>query len=131
MFTPREYRARADEYSELIKGTDKPSEIREFQRLKHNFTELADNGDWMANNSNKTVHREDAPTLALTEEEGHILRCLGASVIMQWNTLPTKLQRELFENASSVGELLQTGAFKQQMARFLHKHKNDETRLKV
>ena len=54
MFTPRRYRARAEEYSELIKGTDKPDEIREFQRLKHKFTELADNGDWMANNSNKT-----------------------------------------------------------------------------
>ena len=98
-------------------------------RHRHNFTELADNPDWMANNSNQTVHRKDAPTL--TEEEGHILRCLGASVIMRWNTLPTKLQKELFDNASSVGELLQTGAFKQQMARFLHKHKNDEAGLKV
>jgi hypothetical protein len=48
-----------------------------------------------------------------------------------WNTLPTKLQRELFDNASSVGELLQTGAFKQQMARFLHKHKNDQAGLKA
>ncbi len=130
MFTPTQYRARANEYSELIKGTNKPNEIREFQRLEHSFTELADNGDWMANNSSKTVHREDAP-ITLTEEEGHILRCLGASVIMQWNTLPRKLQRELFENASSVGELLQTGAFKQQMARFLHKHKNDEAGFKA
>jgi hypothetical protein len=25
----------------------------------------------------------------------HILRCLGAAVIMQWNDLPTKIQREL------------------------------------
>jgi hypothetical protein len=114
MFTPTQYRARANEYSELIKGTNKP----------------IDNADWMANNSSKTVHREDAP-ITLTEEEGHILRCLGASVIMQWNTLPRKLQRELFENASSVGELLQTGAFKQQMARFLHKHKNDEAGFKA
>ena len=81
----------------------------------------------MANNSDKTVHREDAPSpLILTEEEGYVLRCLGASVIMQWNTLPMKLQRELFDNANSVGELLQTGTFKQQMARFLHKHKNGE-----
>ena len=50
---------------------------------------------------------------------------------MQWNTLPTKLQRELFDNASSVGELLETGAFKQQMARFLHKHKDDEAGMKI
>jgi hypothetical protein len=134
MTTPSQYRAHADKYTELIKGTDKPNEIREFQRLEHSFNELAENEDWMASNLNKTVQREDAPsadtlvegegaTRTLTEEEGHILRCLGASVIMQWNTLPTKLQRELFDNASSVGELLETGAFKQQMARFLHKHK--------
>jgi hypothetical protein len=132
MTTPSQYRAHADKYSELIKGTDKPDEIREFQRLEHTFNELAENEDWMVNNSDKTVQREDAPsTSTLTEEEGHILRCLGASVIMQWNTLPTKLQRELFDNASSVGELLETGAFKQQMARFLHKHKDDEAGMKI
>jgi len=132
MTTPSQYRAHADKYSELIKGTDKPDEIREFQRLEHSFTELAENEDWMVNNLNKTVHSEDATsTNTLTEEEGHILRCLGASVIMQWNTLPTKLQRELFDNASSVGELLETGAFKQQMARFLHKHKDDEAGMKI
>ena len=131
MFTPRQYRECADKYSKLIKATDKPDEIREFQRLERSFTELADNADWMANNLDKTVHREEVTSaFTATEEEGHILRCLGASVIMQWNTLPTKLQRELFDNASSVGELLQTGAFKQQMARFLHKHKDDEVGLK-
>ena len=141
MTTPSQYRAHADKYSKLIKGTDKPDEIREFQRLEHTFNELAENEDWMVNNSNKTVQREDASstgtlaeegaTRTLTEEEGHILRCLGASVIMQWNTLPTKLQRELFDNATSVGELLETGAFKQQMARFLHKHKDDEAGMKI
>ena len=142
MTTPSQYRAHADKYSELIKGTDKPNEIREFQRLENSFNELAENEDWMANNLNKTVHSEDAtstvapteeegPARTLTEEEGRILRCLGASVIMQWNTLPTKLQRELFDNASSVGELLETGAFKQQMARFLHKHKGDEAGMKI
>ena len=132
MTTSSQYRAHADKYSELIKGTDKPDEIREFKRLEHTFNELAENEDWMVNNSDKTVQREDATsTSTLTEEEGHILRCLGASVIMQWNTLPTKLQRELFDNASSVGELLETGAFKQQMARFLHKHKDDEAGMKI
>jgi hypothetical protein len=132
MTTPSQYRAHADKYSELIKGTDKPDEIRELQKLEHSFTDLAENEDWMANNVNKTVHSEDATSaVTLTEEEGRILRCLGASVIMQWNTLPTKLQRELFDNASSVGELLETGAFKQQMARFLHKHKDDDAGMKI
>jgi hypothetical protein len=142
MTTPSQYRAHADKYSELIKGTDKPEEIREFKRLEHTFNELAENEDWMVNNSNKTVHSEEAtntvplaegegPARTLTEEEGRILRCLGASVIMQWNTLPRKLQRELFDNASSVGELLETGAFKQQMARFLHNHKDDEAGMNI
>ena len=29
---------------------------------------------------------------ALVAEEEHILRCLGAAVIMQWNNIPKKLQ---------------------------------------
>jgi ATP-dependent protease Clp ATPase subunit len=48
-----------------------------------------------------------------------------ASLIMQWNTLPAKLQRELFDNAGSMGELLNTSALRGQIARSLHKHKND------
>ena len=61
----------------------------------------------------------------LTNEEEHILRCLGAAVIMQWNDLPTKIQRELFEHASSMGELNHTAELKGQVARFLHQHKDD------
>ena len=45
---------------------------------------------------------------------------------MQWNTLPTTLQREVFDTAGSVGKLLETAALRGQIARFLHKHKNDE-----
>jgi hypothetical protein len=105
----------------LVKGT------HEF-RLERSFTERANNEDWLENNFDKTVHpmeneRGDHPTLA--EEEERILRCLGAALIMQWNTLPTKLQKELFDNASSMGDLLQTDALKGQIARFLHKHKDD------
>jgi hypothetical protein len=69
-----------------------------------------------------------ATALALADnrdEEDHILRCLGAAVITRWNTIPTKLQKELFDNASSMGELLKTDVLKGQIARFLHKHKND------
>jgi hypothetical protein len=40
--------------------------------------------------------------------------------------LPAKLQRELFDNAGSMGELLNTSALRGQIARFLHKHNNDE-----
>jgi hypothetical protein len=59
--------------------------------------------------------------------EDQILRCLGAALIMQWNTLPAKLQKELFDNAGDMGELLDTSALRGQIARFLHTHKNDES----
>jgi hypothetical protein len=62
---------------------------------------------------------------ALAVEEEYVLRCLGAALIMQWNTLPTTLQREVFDTAGSVGKLLETAALRGQIARFLHKHKND------
>jgi hypothetical protein len=60
-------------------------------------------------------------------KDRHILRCLGAAVIMQWNTIPTKLQRELFDTAGSLGDVLQTAALRGQIARFLHEHKDDES----
>jgi hypothetical protein len=63
---------------------------------------------------------------SLAKEEEHILRCLGAAVIMQWDDLPTDIQRELFEHAISMGTLHHTVELKGQIARFLHKHKGDD-----
>jgi hypothetical protein len=62
---------------------------------------------------------------ALAKEEEHVLRCLGAAVIMQWNDLPTKIQRDLFDHAISMGEPRYTAQLKERIARFLHRHKND------
>ena len=45
---------------------------------------------------------------------------------MQWNTIPTKLQRELFDTAGSLGDLLQTAELRGQIARFLHRHKDED-----
>jgi hypothetical protein len=47
-------------------------------------------------------------------------------VLMRWNTVPTKLQRELFDCASSIGDLQQTTPLKGRVARFLHNHKNNQ-----
>ena len=63
---------------------------------------------------------------ALAEEEENILRCLGAAVILQWNDLPTHIQRRLFDNAASMGEPRHVSQLKEQIARFLHEHKDDE-----
>ena len=54
-----------------------------------------------------------------------ILECLGAAVIMRWGALPTKIQRELFKNATSLADFAQTAPAKGQIARFLHNHKDD------
>jgi hypothetical protein len=82
------------------------------------------------------IHSQDAPQYgvvgkgfdrkAIAESEEHILRCLGAAVIMQWNTIPAKLQRGLFDTAGSLGDLPQTVTLRGQIARFLHNHKDEE-----
>ena len=45
---------------------------------------------------------------------------------MQWSSLPAKLQREPFDTAGAMGELLDTSALRGQIARFLHKHKDSD-----
>ncbi len=128
MFTAEEFRVKAAEYAALLKQTENPDEIRDLNRLKESFTLLAQNEDWLARNFDRIIHSQDVvlqPELAeksVAEIEGHILRCLGAAVIMQWNTIPTKLQRELFDTAGSLGDVLKTTALRGQIARFLHSH---------
>jgi hypothetical protein len=96
------------------------------------LTALADNAGWrasdtvgLASHPPRGRPKDDGALAIASDEEDHILRCLGAAVITRWNTIPTKLQKELFDNASSMGELLKTDVLKGQIARFLHKHKND------
>ena len=131
MFKAEQLRAKAAERTELIKKTDVSSEIRQLQLSAQSFNQLADNEDWLAENFDKIVRSQDFQTQevgkkTLAETEEHILRCLGAAVIMQWNTIPTKLQRELFDTAGSLGDLLQTTTLRGQIARFLHNHKDDK-----
>jgi hypothetical protein len=88
----------------------------------------SNNAGWRANHPHKGTPKDGAAravTLADDDEEDQILRFLGAAVILRWSTIPRKLQRELFDNASSMGELVQADALKGRIARFLHKHKHD------
>ena len=137
MFMAKQYRAKAAESAESLKRTVVPSEIREFQQSIQRFNALAENEDWLADNFNEIVHsgggsaEVDAAgkpvadaTAARIEER--ILRCLGAAVIMQWDTIPTKLQRELFDTAGSMGNVLKSAALRAQIARFLHRQKGDD-----
>ena len=101
MFTPEQYREKAAEYSELAKQANAPNEAREYQKLEQSLTMLADNEQWLADNHDNLAINLDKrvplpePSEATLAEEEHILRCLWAALIMQWNALPTELQREL------------------------------------
>jgi rubrerythrin len=128
MFNIKQYRAKAAEYGALSNGGGDPAQMREYKKLSNSFGTLAENEEWLADNFNKTLQspdEEQSGRAALAAEEEHVLRCLGASVIMQWNAIPTKLRRELFDTAGSMGELLATAELRGQIARFLHKHKDD------
>ena len=81
-----------------LKHTDVPSEIRELQRSKQSFSALAENEDWLVNNFDKIIHSQGIPPQdgdaekrtareTVAENEERILRCLGAAVIMPWNTI--------------------------------------------
>ncbi len=136
MFTAKQFRLKAAEFAELLKHTDVPSEIRRLERAKDSFAALAENEDWLATNFDKIIHSQSTPPadggtgtpvthVPDAEAEERVLRCLGAAVIMQWNTIPTKLQRELFDTAGSVGDVLKSSELRAQIARFLHKQKDD------
>ena len=101
------------------------------------FGLLAQNEDWLADNFDKMIQSQDVlckdeavgkrlDSNAVAEIEEHILRCLGAAVMMQWSTIPTKLQRELFDTAGSLGDVPQTVTLRGRIARFLHSHKGEE-----
>jgi hypothetical protein len=137
MFTGEQFRKKVSENAESIKNTDIPSEIRKFERSMERFGLLARNEDWLADNFDKMIRSQDLcseggavekrlDSEAIAKIEEHVLRCLGAAVIMQWSTIPTKLQRELFDTAGSLGDVLQTVTLRGQIARFLHSHKEDE-----
>jgi hypothetical protein len=132
MFKSQQYRAKAAEYGELIKRSIGPAEIRKFQQLQDRLASLADNEQGLADDNAVHVAEQDGSSGgALAAEEELVLRCLGAAIIMQWNALPTTLRREIFDTAGSVGKLLETAALRGQIARFLHKHKDDAGRSKL
>jgi hypothetical protein len=132
--TPEQHRAKAADYTDLAKQGNAPNEVRNFLRHEQSLIMLADNEQWLAdnhdnlaNNLDKLVpvpERRAASEATLVADEEHILRCLGAALIMRWNTLQTELQRELFDDAGSMCALLDTATLRAQIARFLRKHAN-------
>jgi hypothetical protein len=129
MFTADQYRARASKSQEFLNPTRSPKETQECRSLQRIDAPLAENEHLGAGGTEATPwgrrkNRDNRTGLA--EQEEKILKCLGAALIMRWNNLPTKLQRELFDHAGSIGDLYQTASLREPIARFLHDHKDDE-----
>ena len=53
MFTAKQYRAKAAEYTELLKAATLPAETCEFRKLEQSYRTLAENEEWMADNRDK------------------------------------------------------------------------------
>jgi hypothetical protein len=132
MFTAQQYRAEAARFDGFLAAAQSPAEAAKYRGLKQSYALHADNLDWVATNGGKTVisdphdppfRRRRDPDAAHAEQE-NILRCLGAAVILNWNTIPAKLQRALFEDAIGIQDELGVPS-KGALAQFLHDHKDD------
>jgi hypothetical protein len=131
MFTAKQYRAKAAEYTELLKAASLPAETREFRKLEQSYITLAENDEWMADNRHRIYipgadHNWYSDAI-LAQQGKPTLECHEADVATQSTAIPTKIQ-QLFDDAGSMGGLLQTATLRGQIARFLHKHKVDDFR---
>lgn len=129
MFIAKKFRQLAEEYGSLANLSDKAREITRFRQLQKSNTTSAENEERL-HGIYESTPRPDAESkmsgIDFAKEEEHVLRCLGAAVLMQWTALPTELQRELFDKAGAMAELQSTAALRGQIARFLHRHKDSE-----
>lgn len=145
MFTAQQYRTKAAEYGRLLEMARSPSETSEYRDLHQSYSMLADNLEWLTTNAGKVVvsnhssarkmvvEHPAAPGIGTRQEqaeqieEERILRCLGVAVVLSWNEIPVKLQRSLFEDASSI-QRGRGAPMKGALARFLRDHKDDAQR---
>ena len=115
LFTSKQYLAKAVEYGDLAKTSVGSARRYEFQELEARFSVLAvlaDN-DELLREENAVCRTQQDDTHRMTPAaEDQVLRCLGAALIMQRNTLAVKLQRELLDDAGDMGELLDTSALR-------------------
>jgi hypothetical protein len=59
------------------------------------------------------------------KHERHVLECLGKGVVLEWNKWPNDLQRKIFEAAVAANSNDRAGSLRDQLALFLHEHKDD------
>ena len=119
----QDYRAKAAECAILIANADAGSDVRQLQDSERSFLALAQNEEWLADNFAKIVHvanAERANDSALADDDDQTLRCLGACVILSWETIPAKLQNEILDSAGSMADELRTPELRDRISRALH-----------
>ena len=130
MPTPKTSRQTAAEYGDLRHAASDAGDRRKYGDLEHSFGQMADNEEWVARHRDQLVggtELRDAeprtqPEAALAQQEEHMLRCLGAAVVLRWDQLPTDVKKGLFDLAGSVGPLSDARELRSRIARFLHEH---------
>jgi len=128
MFIAKHHRARAAEYTELLKAASVPADIRELRKLEQSYLTLADNEEWMSANLAKTNspgaddnwYRDLLPC-----QEVSAPGLLGAADPDRSTQMPTQMQ-QLFDDAGSKGGMLQTATLRGQIARMLQTRKDDD-----
>src|ERR1043165_6052199 len=116
MFTAEQYRAKAAQYDGFLAAAQSPAEIAEYRGLRQSYATA--NADKTMSTEVHAPRRKRRDRDAAYEEQENILRCLGAAVILNWNMIPTKLQRALFEAASTIQASGQAAPLRDTLARF-------------
>ena len=100
MFTAKQYRAKAAEYTELLKAAHLPAETREFRKREQSYLTLAENEEWMADNLAKT----NSPG-AGEDWYGYVHATGVARLTPVLHAKQLKLARELVPAAALIGVL--------------------------
>jgi hypothetical protein len=115
MHTDRQYRAKATQYTQLLKTTTSAAEALELRMREQSYITLADNNEWLKANLEKTLGRTTPDSwyndVILTKHKKY--------------TLPKKIQ-QLFDDAGSRAGVAQTERLRGQLARFLDKHRDHD-----
>ena len=64
--------------------------------------------------------------IGLSDDEDHgVILSLGSALVLMWEDIPQDLQRKLFDAAADVMVSDRSARLREQLARFLHDHKDD------
>jgi hypothetical protein len=124
MWKAKQYRAKAAEFTGLLKTANSPSEIREFRSQEGSYVTLAENDEWLADNLDKTnspgTDQNLYSDIIFVRQEKNSLGRLGADDATPVTEFSIKMQ-QLFDDAGSNSGLLQIATLRRQFARFLRK----------